>query len=419
VADVNPVALLETLRSGLAQFASTEARLAATAALALLCATTATLVAPRMVRRLSREVRRRVLDDPRVPQAVDDARWLLPPSVLIRSLQAVVLAGTALAILVVWGREDVAVATVASAARAAPVVGRLLATAGLLAAAYVGTNVLEARLSSYAADSERINQHQQGIVFRVLQMIVLVAAGLGTLTVWDYNLDGLLVGAGFLGIVVGMAARQTLGSLIAGFVLMFSRPFEIGDWVEVDGEEGVVSDITIINTRLRNFDGETVVFPNDRVTNATITNRTKRDQLRLSVGVGVDYETDLELAEAVAEEAVANADAVANVPAPRVLPTTFGDSAVGLKIRFWIQNPSAPRRARARAAVVREVKAAFDSEGIKIPYPQRELLGREETRGLRVRPPRRADGDEGDGGDAADRGDAADESDGRNAVFTD
>ncbi|SFG33511.1 Small-conductance mechanosensitive channel [Halopelagius inordinatus] len=378
-------AWLANVESTLAQFASTEARLGATAALVVVALSTGLLVAPRVVSRVASELRERVISHPRVPEAVDDVVWLFPPSVVVRLLQCSVGAATGLALFVVWGFEDVALTGATLLATLAPEIARVAVTLVLLAAAVVATDLLESNLEAYAADSERINEHQEGIVFRVLQLVVLLAVGLATMTVWNINLGGLLVGAGFLGIVVGMAARQTLGSLIAGFVLMFSRPFEIGDWVEIDGEEGIVSDITIVNTRLRNFDGEEIVFPNDRVTNATVTNRTRRGQLRLTVDVGVDYGTDLQRAEQIAESAIEDADVVADVPAPRVLPATFDDSAVGLKVRFWIQNPSAPRRARARAAVVRAVKTAFDGEGIKIPYPQRELQGRAETNGFRVR----------------------------------
>jgi small-conductance mechanosensitive channel len=382
---VNAVAWLSSVESALAQFASTEARLAATAALLAAAVAVAALVAPRTVSRFAREFRVRVISHPTVPTAVDEVSWLFPRTVVIRLLQFAVLVATGLAILVVWGFEDAALGGAVFVASLVPYVVRVGVTVALLATAIVATDLLESRLESYAADSERINEHQEGIVFRVLQLVVLLAVGLATLTVWGLDLEGLLVGAGFLGIVVGMAARQTLGSLIAGFVLMFSRPFELGDWVEIDGEEGIVSNITIVNTRLRNFDGEEVVFPNDRVTNATVTNRTRRGQLRLTVDVGVDYDTDIERAEEIAEAAIDGADMVADVPAPRVLPTTFGDSAVGLKVQFWITHPSSPRRWRARAAVVREVKRAFDREGIKIPYPQRELQGREETDGFRVR----------------------------------
>jgi small-conductance mechanosensitive channel len=229
-----------------------------------------------------------------------------------------------------------------------------------------------------------MTEHQQEIVLRVSQLGLFTVAGLALLTVWQANLGGLLVGAGFLGIVVGFAARQTLGSLIAGFVLMFSRPFTIGDWVQIGDQEGIVTDITIFNTRLENFDGEFVIIPNDRVSDRAITNRSEKGLLRLRVDVGIDYEADPEQAREVAVDAITELNEVVDGPPPQVFPKSFGDSAVVLEMRFWIDHPTPPRKWRAISQVIQSVKTAFDDEGIKIPYPQRELSGRAETGGFRV-----------------------------------
>ena len=384
-------AFLATLRETLEGFVTVEARVAATVVLLTAASVTALLLAPRTVRALHRVVRDRVLGDERVPVEVSEFDWRLPVTAIVRTLQFAVLLGAGLATLIVWGYVDVALAAVDAMAAVVPRILRLLASVGFVAAALVAIDVLETRLDDYADESDAINQHQKGIVFRVLQVTVLAAAIVGGLTVWGINLGGLLVGAGFLGIVVGTAARTTIGSLIAGFVLMFSRPFELGDWVEIDGEEGIVADITVINTRIRTAGGEVVVIPNERVANATVSNRTRLGQLRLSVDVGVDYDADLTLAESVVSEALAEAGHVEDNPPPQVVPKSFGDSAVVLECRFWIDTPSAPKRALATAAVVRETKAALDDAGIKIPYPQREVAGREETGGFRV-----AAGDESD-----------------------
>ncbi|ELZ77358.1 mechanosensitive ion channel family protein [Haloferax larsenii] len=379
------VSWVENLRSTLAQFVSTEERIGISAAIVTLALGLALYLAPRVVSRAATELHKRVLEHPRVPDAVHDVAWMFPATVLVRTLQLTIFLGVGLSLLLLWGYDAAAITVADIIAAALPNVAKLVTTVLLLAGAFVGTNVLEDRLESYANSVDHINAHQQGIVFRVLQVVVLLAVGMATLTVWQFEIGGLLVGAGFLGIVVGMAARQTLGSLIAGFVLMFSRPFELGDWVEIDDAEGIVTDITIINTRLSNADGETVVFPNDRVTNAKITNRTKRNRLRLRLNVGIDYEADIKHAEEVAKDALTDLQFVESVPEPQVMPTTFGDSSIGLQVLFWITNPSAPRRMRAKAEVLRNIKSAFDHEGIKIPYPQRELLAREEASGFKIR----------------------------------
>jgi len=206
-----------------------------------------------------------------------------------------------------------------------------------------------------------------------LILVVVVAV----FTIWGVDIGSLLVGAGFLGVVIGLAARQTLGSLLAGFVLMFSRPFEIGDWVEIGDKEGIVTKITIMNTIMRNFDGEHVVIPNDNVANKAITNRSRDGKLRIHLEVGVDYDDDPERAKAVAREAVEGVDMVENNPKPQVFPVAFGGSAVTLDIRFWIAPPTPQRRWHATAGVVESVKARFATESISIPFPQRTVSSRD------------------------------------------
>jgi small-conductance mechanosensitive channel len=389
------------VRQAFETVSSTEARLVATAGLVAGAVVAAWVVVPYAVRGGLRTLRRRV-DDRAVVQRFDAASEGVPWDVfvraLVRGLQATTLVVAALVGLILWGFLDVAATLAFALAGVAPVGGRLMLTVALLVAALVAANFLDEWLKAYADEAEYLDQHQEGIVERMLQIAVFGAALVAVLGVWRINPTGLLVGAGFLGIVVGMAARQTLGSVIAGFVLMFSRPMELGDWVEIADEEGIVTDITIVNTRIRSFSGEEVVIPNEKVSNSAITNLTARDHLRLSVEVGVDYEADLERAERLAQEALDDVDGVENTPKPDVIPTAFGDSAVGLRLRYWISPPSAPAKWRTHAAVVRAVKSRFDAAGVKIPYPQRELSGREETDGFRVV---RA---EGDAGPAADGG---------------
>ncbi|WP_416841154.1 mechanosensitive ion channel family protein [Haloferax sp. DFSO52] len=381
---------VDEIRSTLAQFVSTEERIGISAALVTLALGAALFLAPRLVSRLRREFNDRVLAHPKVPDAVSDVAWMFPATVVVRTLQAGIFVGVGLSLLLLWGFTGLADDVAAILTVAIPNLAKIGLTLTLFAGAIAGTNILEEQLDKYAKSSDHFNAHQQGIAFRVLQVVVLLSVTMATLTVWQFQIGGLLVGAGFLGIVVGMAARQTLGSLIAGFVLMFSRPFELGDWVQIDDAEGIVTDITIINTRLSNADGEAVVFPNDRVTNAKITNRTKRNRLRLRLDVGIDYETELDHAESVAKEALTDLQFVEEVPEPQVMPKAFDDSSIGLQLLFWITNPSAPRRMRAKAEVLRNVKLAFDREGIKIPFPQRELLAREEADGFQLRNERRS-----------------------------
>ncbi|WP_135822494.1 mechanosensitive ion channel family protein [Halostella litorea] len=307
--------------------------------------------------------------------------------------------GAALVSVGVWGQADLASDAVGRLGLGSEAIPDIAFTLVVIVGTHVLIRFTKRLLAELQGSSHAVSEHQREITLRLTQVILWSLAIIVVLGVWDFDLSGLLVGAGFLGIIVGMAARQTLGAMLAGFVLMFARPFEIGDWVEIGEEEGIVTDITIVNTRIQTFDGEYVMIPNDVVSGNTIINRTRKGRLRLEVEVGVDYEADVERASKVSKAAMGEVDEVLTVPTPQVVTKRFDDSSVVLGLRFWIDKPSARRKWRARTGVIQNVKSAFAEDGIKIPFPQRELMGREETEGFRTAERREAAPTATDGGD--------------------
>ncbi|ELY39670.1 mechanosensitive ion channel family protein [Natronorubrum tibetense] len=276
------------------------------------------------------------------------------------------------------------------------VIARGVFTFVLVIGTLIVTRFVRRVLQEVLASATAVTDHQREITHRLSQVLIWSVSLIIVLGVWVDDLGGLLVGAGFAGIVIGMAARQTLGTVIAGFVLMFDRPFEIGDWIEVDDEEGIVTDISIVNTRLQSFDGEYIMIPNDLISSSMVTNRSKRGRLRIEVDVGVDYSTDVERAAEIARAEVEELDESLTAPSPQVITKEFADSAVVLGVRFWIDNPSARRFSKSKTAAIHAIKRAFEDEGVKIPYPQRELTGRAETGGFRI-----AEDDNRDAGDSS------------------
>jgi small conductance mechanosensitive channel len=244
-------------------------------------------------------------------------------------------------------------------------------------AAYTLTRVTK-RFIKHGARRDAISAHQREVLHHVVQVAVYIPAFLFSFALWNFNPGNVLIGAGALGIVLGLAARQTLGAVLAGFVVLFSRPFEVGDWVEIDEEEGIVTDISIVNTHLRTFDDEEVMIPNDQVTTESIVNRSRNGRLRIQVDVGVDYDTDIGNAATVAQEAMEARDEVWDRRSPEVVYERFGDNAVVLGLRFWIHRPTIRKKWAAQNAVVEAVKAAYEREGITIPFPQRTVGARAE-----------------------------------------
>ncbi|WP_435097077.1 mechanosensitive ion channel family protein [Halorubrum sp. N11] len=369
----------------LGSVATTEGRVAVTAGILLVTLAIGWLLLPRAVR-TTEGVATRWLErflDGRGESSIETMREAVPVSFGLRLfvglLQLALFALAAVAVLALWGQFAIVIAVLPVAENALTIGGRAFLSVLLLGTAYVASDVLEEYVEDLSADSDRITAHQEQLLSRIMQVGLLVIAGITVLGIWGVNLGGLLVGAGFLGIVLGMAARQTLGSLIAGFVLMFARPFEIGDWVELGDQEGFVTEITIMNTHMRNFDGEYVVVPNDLVTNQAITNRSREGRLRIHMEVGIGYDDDPDDASEIAEEVLTEIDTIANNPKPYAIPSGFGDSAILLDLRFWIDPPTPQARWRSKATAVELIQDRFADAGISIPYPQRTLSYPPET----------------------------------------
>ncbi|RNJ26207.1 mechanosensitive ion channel family protein [Halosegnis longus] len=315
--------------------------------------------------------------------------------VAVATLLSICSAGV---LVVVWRRTP-AVRLALDSVSPSPVAGvRLFIVLVALSITYTATRVAK-RFIRVGESRNAITSHQREVLHHLVQIVLFIPAVLFSLTLYGIPAQNLLLSASALGVVLGLAARQTLGAVLAGFVLLFSRPFEVGDWVEIDDNEGVVTDISIVNTRLQTFDDEMVMIPNDQITDSAITNRSRNERLRVQTDVGVDYDTDVPEACRIATEAMDDIEMLMDGPEPEVVVKEFGDSAVTLNLRFWISDPTIQKKWAAQNAVMEAVKQAFEEHDIAIPFPQRVLSGREHTGGLDVRS---VDADSSDAGDTPD-----------------
>ncbi len=237
----------------------------------------------------------------------------------------------------------------------------------------VGVRLLKQTADHFASTRSGITEHQTEVIYRVVQVGIFGAILTTIVNIWGYNLGGFILGAGFLGIIVGMAARRTLGTALAGFVLMFSRPFEVGDWVEIGEDGGTVTDIAMMNTRIRTANGEELVVPSDRVREETIINKDWQGSLRLEASIGIDHKADVARAMAIAEDALTEQEMVSADPPPKTVVESYDSygASMNLKFLFWIDSPSHDRRLQARSDVITAVAETFADHNISFAYPMR------------------------------------------------
>lgn len=176
----------------------------------------------------------------------------------------------------------------------------------------------------------------------------------------------LLAGLGFFSVAIGFAFQDILENTLSGVLLLFRQPFQTGDQIHVQDQQGTVEAITIRETRITTFDGQLVVIPNRDVYKSAIRVQTHNDERRLSFVAGIAYENDAEEACSVVTEALATVEGVATDPGPEALVNELGVSTVNIEARFW----SGSRQHEARLVLDRAIKAvkkALDEAGIEMP----------------------------------------------------
>jgi small-conductance mechanosensitive channel/CRP-like cAMP-binding protein len=195
-------------------------------------------------------------------------------------------------------------------------------------------------------------------------ILIVIFAIVATLILRDRILATTAVGA----VVLGFALQDTLGNLFAGLAIQIEKPFRVGDWVTIGGQEGSVSEITWRATRLLTKAGNFVVVPNSVMAKDTITNYSvPTRQMRLSVDVGVSYDVAPNLVKSVIVEALKNASELSRTRPPEVRLADFAGSAIIYRVWYWVDDFDPDDRAQDQ--VRSYIYYAFRRNGITIPYP--------------------------------------------------
>src|SRR5437879_2797644 len=200
-------------------------------------------------------------------------------------------------------------------------------------------------------------------IVRLLVMVFAVVIAAGTAGV---DVTSLVAGIGVAGLGVGLAMQGVLSNVVAGLTIIFTKPFRVGEYIEMLGTQGQVTAIELFTTTLLHSDRSLVVIPNRKIVGEILHNYGTIRQLDISVGVG--YGTNIPEALAVVREILSRNQRVLKEPTPAVGVTSLGDSSVFLAIKPWVAvTDFGPAGAEINLAVLE----AFRLKGIEIPFPQR------------------------------------------------
>ncbi len=246
------------------------------------------------------------------------------------------------------------------------VVALLILAAGYFVGRWVG-RVTDSMLAKIGLD-----ETLRLLLVRMVRIAVLGLFLIMALQNLGVQLLPLLAGLGVAGAGVALAMQGVLGNLAAGLTIIFTRPFKVGEYISIVGEEGTVEEIKLFSTVLSHPDQSRIVIPNRKIVGEILHNYGSLRQI--DVVVGVAYDTDIGTALAAIRELLAAHPKILAEPEPVIRVLTLADSSVQIAVRPWTTLAALNA---ASGDVAQGVLETFRARGIAIPYPQREvrLLG--------------------------------------------
>lgn len=211
------------------------------------------------------------------------------------------------------------------------------------------------------------------LVENILLIVLLLASVFIVLSIWKINITPILASAGIAGVLVALAAKDTVANFLGGISIFIDRPFKIGDYIVLGADErGEVVAIGIRSTRIQTRDDILITIPNSIIAGSKIVNESAPvPKFRVRIRVTVAYGSDIDLVERVLTEIASSTENVVEDPSPRVRFREFGDSSLNFELLCWVREPA------LRGLTIHELNCAiykkFHEAGITIPFPQRDV----------------------------------------------
>lgn len=206
-----------------------------------------------------------------------------------------------------------------------------------------------------------------GSLSYMAMLAIVIIAALNQLGIQTTSFVAII---GAAGLAIGLALQGALSNFAAGVLMIIFRPFQNGDYIEGGGVSGVVKHIQIFTTELLTPDNKLVIIPNSNMMSGNIINYSANNTRRLDLVIGVGYDDDLSKVKRVLEEIISENPRFLKDPLPTIAVSELADSSVNLVVRPWVKTED---YWDMYFQLTEDIKLRFDSEGICIPYPQRDI----------------------------------------------
>ena len=205
-------------------------------------------------------------------------------------------------------------------------------------------------------------------IAQAVRIAIMVLGILMTLSSFGVQIAPLIAGLSVAGVGIGLAIQGPLSNYAAGATLIFTKPFRVGEIIEVNGYQGEVADITLPRTELNGLDGSRIIIPNKHIIGEVIKNFS--EHRRLEINVGISYNSDVNKALGIIENIIKNEEHIPNHEAYKVGIKEFADSAINIQAFVWVPQL---KFTETKFSMHKAILADFNKHGIVIPFPQRDV----------------------------------------------
>ncbi len=246
------------------------------------------------------------------------------------------------------------------------IVGALL----LLIAGWVVAGWIEKHTGKVLKRIDRVDATLRSFVTNLVRYAILVLVMIAVFAQFGIQTTSIIAVLGAAGLAVGLALQGTLANIAAGVLLLFLRPFRVGESIDAGSIAGTVREIGLFSTELQTWDGIYLMVPNSQLASTAIQNYSRLPTRRLNLVIGISYTDDIDKALKVLSELLQNDERILDDPAHQVMVKELAESSVNINLRCWTNREN---YWSLRFDLTKQAKQRLDEYDISIPFPQRDV----------------------------------------------